>query len=186
MKYLYVGLDGEMSSNNVATGGRLIQFGLTVRAPEGYLDTFSMLINPGEMEWQDEAAAVHNISQDDIRDFGKPNEVADALFYEWLTSRGADPKRKIATIAVGFNIMSFDMPFVRLQLPNTYSLFSRRGADLNAMCFLLDGKDGVGYDKWKERAKKYAEDTLNTNAPHDAGWDSQMHLLCMDYLKSVI
>lgn len=184
-KFLYVGLDGEMSSNDVSTGGRLIQFGVTVRTEAGLVST-SMLMNPGEMQWQEEAAAVHNITQEDIRDFGKPNEIADDYFFQWLIYQGANPDKRMFTIPIGFNIMAFDMPFVKAQLPKTYSLFSRRGGDLNAMCFMLDGKDGITYDTWKKRAKKYAEDQLGNNAAHDAGWDSQMHLLCFEYLKSVV
>jgi hypothetical protein len=184
--YLYVGLDGEMSSAELAEGGKLIQIGLTVRLPDGQLDTFSCLVNPGQMQWSEEAAQVHGIHPDDIRAFGLPSHEADQMCYDWLISHGADPKKRRLTIPVGFNIIGFDLPFVRAQLPKTYELFSRRMADLNGMLWMLQGKDGLGFTDWKDKAMAYAHENLPDHRPHDAGWDSQRHLLVFEYFKALV
>lgn len=184
--YLYVGLDGEMSSAALSEGGRLIQIGLTVRLPDGALDTFSCLINPGEMQWSEDAAKVHNISQEDIRDFGLPSELADQMCYDWLIGHGADPKKTRLTIPVGFNIIGFDMPYVRAQLPMTAELFSRRMADLNGMIWMLQGKEGMGFTGWKNAGLRHAEAILTDKREHDAGWDSQRHLLVFEYFKQLV
>lgn len=184
MTYLYVGIDGEMSGY-LEEGGKLIQIGLTVRTAEG-LDTLSILINPGEMFWNEDSAKVHNIDQRDIRDFGKPNESADHMVYNWLINHGADPKKRRLTIPVGFNIIGFDMPFIKAQLPRTYSLFSRRMADLNGMIWLLQGKDGKTFTNWKDEACEFAHNNLDNYLPHDAGWDSKRHLLCFEFFQKEV
>lgn len=184
MTYLYVGLDGEMSGY-LSEGGKLIQIGLTVRTADG-LETLDFLINPGEMTWVERAAEVHNIPQELILAEGISNEEADQRCYDWLIGHGADPRKRKLTIPVGFNIIGFDMPFIKEQLPRTYSLFSRRMADLNGMIWMLQGKDGMGFTGWKNAGLKYAEDILVENREHDAGWDSARHLLVFEYFKALV
>lgn len=183
--YLYVGLDGEMSGY-LEDGGRLIQIGLTVRKPDGELDTLSVLINPGKMSWSEESAAIHEISLSDVVEVGLPNDVVDQLCYDWLIVHGADPKKRKLTIPVGFNIIGFDMPFIKEQLPQTYSLFSRRMGDLNGMIWMLQGKDGLGFTGWKDAAINHAHSILPDFNPHDAGWDSARHLLCFEFFKNLV
>jgi len=187
MTYLYVGIDGEMSSSEIDQNGKLIQIGLTVRTAAG-LDTLTLLINPEDpdMQWSEEAAAVHNIPLSEVLEYGRSNESVDELCYRWLLAHGADIKKRRLTIPVGFNIIGFDMPFVRAQLPKTASLFSRRMADLNGMIWMLQGKDGHGFTGWKKKALDYAHGQLDDHKPHDAGWDSARHLLCFEYFKQLV
>jgi hypothetical protein len=104
--------------------------------------------------------------------------------------KGASPKHRAKTVPVGFNITGFDMPFVKKTLPKVYSLFSRRTAELNGMLWLLHGKEdnghAVSFEGWKKKAMEYAHDSLDDYLPHDAGWDAKRHLLCYEYLQSVI
>lgn len=187
MTYLYIGIDGEMSSSELQEGGKLIQIGLTVRTATG-LDTLTLLINPEDpdMQWSAEAAAVHNIPLEKVLLQGRSNDQVDELCYHWLISRGADPRKRKLTIPVGFNIIGFDMPFIKAQLPKTYSLFSRRMADLNGMIWMLQGKDGHGFTGWKDQALEYAHNLLDDHNPHDAGWDSARHLLCFEFFKKLV
>jgi hypothetical protein len=186
---LFLGIDGEMSSSEIDSGGKLIQIGVCIRTAEG-LTSYQALINPGEMEWCEEAAAVHQIPRQTVELQGRSQDSVDQELYQWLVNYGANPKRREKTVAVGFNIIGFDMPFIKKQLPKTYSLLSRRMADLNAMLWLLHGKvdNGmpVNFETWKTRAMDYAASTLEDFKPHDAEWDAKRHLLCFEYLRSVI
>jgi Exonuclease len=181
---LFVGIDGEMSSTDLQAGGKLIQIGLSVEGPDG-IETIDYLIRPvGEMQWSEEAAQVHKIPQEALKGALHPDEV-DEILYEWLIERGANPKKRAKTIPVGFNIIGFDMPFVKATLPKTYSLFSRRMADLNGMLWLLHGKNNKSFETWKSMALDYAKMNMTDYKPHDAGWDSARHLVCFNYLRSV-
>lgn len=183
---LFIGLDGEMSCPDMEKGGELIQIGLSVRTPEG-IETISEYIRPTEgMYWEDRAAQVHKITQEQLRLNGVHREEVDEVLYEWLISKGANPKKVAKTVPVGFNITGFDMPFVKATLPKTYSLFSRRTAELNGMLWLLHGSQGRSMDEWKAMAMEYARINLPTYKPHDAGWDSARHLLCFDYFKTAV
>jgi hypothetical protein len=183
---LFVGIDGEMSSPDLEAGGQLIQIGLAVHAA-GAIQSIVFLIKPTEeMLWDENAAKVHNITQDDIRGYGIHPEIVDNAIYRWLVGHGADARHRAKTVPVGFNITGFDMPFLKKTLPRTYSLFSRRTAELNGMLWLLHGKNDVGFEGWKKKALAYAESKLDDYKPHDAEWDAKRHLLCYEYLQSVI
>lgn len=181
MTYMFVGLDGEMSGTELSDGARLIQIGLAL--PNA---AYVANINPGEMSWDPEAEAVHKIPRENLP--SNPNaDVVDANAYSFLVSLGADPKRRNKTIPVGWNVGSFDMPFVKETLPNLNSLFSRRTVDLNALCFALDGKEENGMrvnaETWKARSKEYAIKKIGYEDAHNAGWDAKMSLYCFEYLS---
>lgn len=166
-------------------GGKLIQIGLSAADDTG-IETISFYIRPPEdMYWDPKAAEVHGIDQEKLRLNGKHPEEIDEVLYAWLLSKGADPKDRAKTIPVGFN-NGFDMPFVKVTLPKTYSLLSRRAAELNGMLWLLHGKTGKSFEDWKEMALEYAKMNMSSYRPHDAGWDSARHLLCFEYLKTVL
>jgi inhibitor of KinA sporulation pathway (predicted exonuclease) len=182
---LFVGIDGEMSCPDMEKGGKLIQIGLSVMTATG-IDTISLYIRPpADMYWEDRAAEVHQITQEQLKGAPHPEEVDETL-YEWLIKKGANPKRRIKTIPVGFNITGFDMPFIKMTLPKTYSLFSKRTAELNGMLWLLHGKQGKTMEQWKTMSMEYAKMNMDTYKPHDAGWDSARHLLCYEYLRTAV
>jgi len=182
---LYIGLDGEMSSSELAEGGKLIQIGVSTE--EGL--SFSYTMNPGECQWSEVAFGVHGITLESLQLCPPPSEIDEDL-YEDLLIMGADPRHRGRTIPVGFNVGAFDMPFVKDSLPKTYSLFSRRTVDLNALCFALDYSLDNGMpmkaETWKKRAKAYAIEKIGTENQHDAGWDSLMHIYCFEYLRGVM
>ena len=185
MSYLFLGLDGEMSSSELSEGGKLIQIGISTL--DGNNRSYTM--NPGECQWSEEAEAVHGLPLELVQSFRPAAEVDEDL-YEFLMSIGADPKRRSKTIPVGFNVGAFDMPFVKDSLPKSYSLFSRKTVDLNALCFALDYSVDNGHvvnaETWKKRAKAYAVEKIGMENQHDAGWDSLMHIYCFEYLRQII
>lgn len=181
MAFTYVGLDGEMSGTELNEGARLIQIGLALENGLSYVS----YINPGEMSWSYEAEEVHGISQDRIPSFENAADV-DASATAFLIEAGADPKQRIKTIPVGWNVGSFDMPFLKQTLPNTYKMFSRRTVDLNAICFALDGANGYSASYYKDRSKRYAIEKIGYEDAHDAGWDAKMSLYCFEYLRGEI
>lgn len=178
MAFTYVGLDGEMSSSELDQGGRLIQIGFALAGGSAY----SAMINPGEMQWDAVAASVHKIERSSLPNSENADEV-DMNAYGFLISQGATPKRRNKTVPVGWNVGAFDMPFVRETLPMTYTLFSRRTVDLNALCFALDGKNDLNFESWKKRSKEYAIEKIGYENAHDAGWDAKMSLYCFEYLR---
>lgn len=143
--------------------------------------------------WSEEAAEVHGVSLAealDPRDRPTLRE-ADALFYDWLSDHDGVQNKII--VPIGYNVGSFDMPFVVDQLPLSSELFSRRALDLNALCFALDQQNerrrsGNGkvqrftWEAWKRAAKKEAISILGTDEAHDALWDAKAAFLAQRWL----
>ena len=204
MSNRFFGVDGEMTTGDQETGGRLIQIGITADVDsqgnplEGSV-AYSAFFNPGcDFAWSDRAEAVHGFTKSQVKSARPASEVDDELV-EWLLANGADPSYRGNIIPVGFNIGAFDMPHIKQVLPKTYARFSRRTVDLNALAYALDGKiygnNREGYDAnaWKSNAKTYAERTIATltegrdvKAAHDAGYDALLHLHVWRFLKAAI
>jgi hypothetical protein len=183
---LFVGIDGEMSSPDIELGGQLIQIGLSVGGPSG-IETIAFYIRPYDnMFWDDRAAQVHKITRERLKSKGMHPEEVDETLYAWLVSKGAQPNHRARTVPVGFNITGFDMPFIKMTLPKTYNLLSRRTAELNGMLWMLHGKQGKTFEDWKDMALEYAKMNMVDYKPHDAGWDSARHLLCFEYLRTAV
>lgn len=186
-----IGLDGEMSNNDLASGSRLIQAGFAARVG-GELKVFSTLISWEEMDWSERAFQVHGITRKQLQDAPTPAQ-ADAACEAWLLENGGVPGRR-SLVAVGFNVVAFDLPFFRQALPQTMTLISRRGVDLNAACFTMDGWDpdpGVKartWKGWKRSMKRQADTQLAklgvAGQAHDAGWDAAQALVGLEWLQA--
>ena len=188
---MFIGLDGEMSGNDIEGGSVLIQIGFSVISKSGYLRTKHWNLRPvnlKEMVWSKEAEGVHKITIEQVTSFPICYEV-DNEVYKWLTEAIGLSTGKSDNIPVGWNVSGFDMPYVKKYLPKTYALFSRRTADLNAICFALDGFDDRSASEWKIKSKKYAlnlNPETDTYGAHNAGWDAEMSILCFRYLQKVV
>lgn len=183
---LFVGIDGEMSCPDMEKGGKLIQIGVAVRTEAGIESVGYLLQPPADMYWEDRAALVHQIPLEKLVAEGLPAPEVDELLYKWLVERGANPRQRAKTVPVGFNITGFDMPFVKVTLPKTYSLFSRRTGELNGMLWLFHGKNNLNYESWRQMSLDYAQMNLSDYKPHDAEWDAKRHILCYEYLKNSV
>lgn len=186
MAVTFIGLDGEMTSSELADNGALIQLGLSTLV-DGEMLSICVNINPyfddRKVEWSDQAAAVHKIPIEIVKSF-EPPQYADLMLADWLQGIGAKTNKRNNTVPVGFNVGAFDMPFVKNLLPQTYQYLSRRTVDLNALCFALAGE--FNFDTWKTRAKEYATEKIGYENQHDAGWDATMHLYAFEYLRKAI
>lgn len=187
---MYVGLDGEMTHTELSEDGKLCQIGVAF-TPENFCCAIigwakdAMYCNPQSM-------AVHGISEETLINWPARSWHVDKTLWEYLLANGASAEKKLL-IPIGFNVMAFDMPFVRDALPNSYLLFSRRGIDLNAVCFTMD--DQILYEGsrptakgWKRMAKEYANEKLadSGQAPHDAGYDARQALYAWQFLRERI
>lgn len=188
-----VGLDGEMTCSDLARGGRLIQIGVAVGLERE--QRFTSFVGWPENEYvtDPKAMRVHGISDKAIATASPAPEV-DGRLRAFLLANGADPRKKTIE-PVGWNVVGFDMPFVRDALPRSAELISRRGVDLNAVCRTLDGilefeGSRPSTSGWKRLAKRAAEQVLTgygiDEEWHDAGFDAAAALAAWQWLRAVI
>jgi hypothetical protein len=139
------------------------------------------------MAWSDQAEEVHQFSRDYIERYGEDPAMIDQSLADW-----ANPtSHKRDFVMVGFNVGSFDRPFVEQSLPILFSKFSRRSVDLNSLIFMMSNTDSQ-FQKIKSRAKEYAFEKMEgmfdgfQNRQHDAEYDAVMSLYCFEYLRTLI
>jgi DNA polymerase III epsilon subunit-like protein len=183
----YIGIDGEMSGTDIEAGHKLIQIGLAKYNEDGGVDKIGYLINPGEMAWSMEAQEVHLFKQEDIRDYGLNPENVD----RWVSNWANPSTQRRDFVMVGFNVGSFDKPFIKQTLPLTYGKFSRRSVDLNSVIFSM-ADTNTKFERIKGRAKDYAIAKMEgmfegfSNRQHDAIYDAVMSLYCFEYLRGIV
>lgn len=184
---IFIGLDGEMTGT-LTNVHQLIQLGLAI--PGDMKRGQPQMSKSWDIGWDHplldpQAMAVNGFTIDRIEAAPRA-EAVDAQILQWLDDRGVT--ERTSCIPVGWNVASFDMPFVRKTLPLTAELFSRRAVDLNALCFSLHRwPDGQTWKAWKRWSKQHAEERLKEQgiAPqwHDAGYDALASLYEWEFLK---
>jgi hypothetical protein len=111
----------------------------------------------------------------------------DSAASDWLDDRFGAGKRDLH--AVGWNVGSFDLPFVREYLPSLGDRFSYRSVDLNSILYSMADTDDE-YKELKGKAKARAELALRAAgvepAWHDAGYDAAAALMAFKYLREEI
>lgn len=182
----YIGIDGEMSGNDIDAGAKLIQIGLA-KYINGKMASIGYMINPGEMSWSEEAEAVHQFTKEDVAKYGLSPDTVDIAASLWANP--GDGRRDF--VMVGFNVGSFDRPFIKQILPSLYGKFSRRSVDLNSVIFAMSETNSQ-FEKIKAAAKDYAFEKMEgmfdgfKNRQHDAEYDAVMSLYCFEYLRERI
>jgi DNA polymerase III epsilon subunit-like protein len=182
----YIGVDGEMSGTDIDAGHRLIQIGMAKYVDSG-VASISYMINPGEMSWSMEAQEVHQFTQEYVLQYGLSPDAVDVVAPMWANP--GDQRRDF--VMVGFNVGSFDRPFIKQTLPLLYRKFSRRSVDLNSVIFSMSDTN-TKFERIKGRAKDYAIEKMDgmfqdfKNRQHDAEYDAVMALYCFEYLKGLI
>lgn len=193
-KPVYIGLDLETDGIDIDAGTVPIQIGVSSGMGPGA--NYSSLIGwpldntlgwPPIDSWSESSEAVHGIPIERVRGAysdGLTSWDVDNTVFEWMTASGIGPH---SAVLVGWNVGTFDFPFVRRYLPRVATLCSYRFADLNALCFsiALAGKrranksdQALGFETWKKRAKAAAAEMMGgTPRWHDAGYDATASLL---------
>lgn len=183
----FIGLDLETTGSDIDAGALPIEIGIA--AGYSVADQMSELIGwPEGMHWDLEAAEIHQIDQTAVIAAKSVVEV-DAMAAEFLTTRGIG---RHEAILVGWNVGSFDFPFVKRYLPVTAELCSYRFVDLNSVVFSMAESHRrkfpelqvPGYKSWKKRAKNMCEEEMGSSAWHSAGYDATASLVAWRWLLS--
>lgn len=172
-----VGLDLETTGSDIDAGAVPIQLGVA------YGDEYaSWYVNPRQCDnkyvWSDEAEKVHGISRDDAEKNGEHPLVVSARAVVWLAERDVLRGARMDRWPLGWNVGSFDMPFVRRYMPPLADWFSYRSMDLNAVCEFATVAHGEQFSTLKKKAKQAAELADARAAWHDAGFDALAALRC--------
>lgn len=203
MSLLFAGIDGEMTDSELALGAKIIEIGACTQNINDLFVTRVSWYKEELMErWTDKAAAVHNIPAEEVtyfpRDLKCPPLIgeADRLFRNWIVAHAERPERTDKfVIAIGWNVGTFDLPFLQAQMPMSASYLSRRTVDLNAVCYTMHecvkwNGSYPTHKTWKKVGKEYAEVILRQNKvwtnAHNAGYDAQEAVLCWQFYRMAI
>jgi hypothetical protein len=176
-----VGIDVETSGLDVEVHS-LIQVGLA----SGLGEWMSCDVQPypGPVVISPEALAVNGFTPERISAGLYPRE-ADELCSEWLAKRFGDER----LVPVGWNVGTFDMPFVLMTLPLTAAHFGYRSCDLNAVLFAKTFSTGWevkgSFDQLKGGTKERVAGLLGWEHWHDAGYDALASLAALHVLKEM-
>lgn len=139
--------------------------------------------------WDQRAFEVHGITKEKLEAEGQSiyEVTVEAIKFIEEHSEVWHGQRKL----VGWNVGSFDVPFVRRHLPGVARVLSYQSADLNAITFAIAEAQGTSYSQLQYDAKTYAFDKAAhaegvTKAWHDAGFDALCSLHAFNYLQERI
>jgi len=108
----------------------------------------------------------------------------DEALLTWLVGEGIADKK---AVPVGWNVGSFDMPYVRETLPLSARKFGYRALDLNAVCFTIGEIMGRSWTSVKGYAKKEAARRIGgPERWHDAGYDALASIRAWDVLREML
>jgi len=198
-KRQFWGLDFETSGTSHE---RHVPIQLGIAAPDGSL--YSSLIGgwawademdlgypvPGEncWLWDLRAYEVHGIDRERLETAPDTAQVAASAldFVEGYRPEVWHGQRKL----VGWNVASFDVPFLRKHFSGLARKLSYQSVDLNAVCFAISRAHGISFTEVKARSKEYAAEQMADLFPdemwHDAGYDALAALHSFDYLTERI
>lgn len=187
---VFAGVDIEATSADLEAGGRICQIGVCLEPGSGFVSDIGW--SDSYYTWEAKALEVNGFTLERI-EAGPPPEDVDRELYVWLTDQGIQERR---LVAVGFNVASFDAPFIKHALPRSWSLFARRSVDLNAVCFTygsckLYSGGAMLWSTWKRWAKRTANERLQAQYgvathEHDALFDAQQALVAWQWLREQI
>lgn len=165
------GLDLETTGIDPTAGHRIIQIGIAF--PDKTVTGYDILPE-GDINISAEALGVNHFTLERIGRATKQSHV-DAVLADELKSRGYTPG---SIHAIGWNVGSFDLNFVRMELPKIAGYFSHRCIDLTGIAMLKAVIDGGNYRDLKEQYHSLAAQALSEEHPqwHDAVWDARAAL----------
>lgn len=189
----FIAIDGETTGLDFTGGNTLIEIGAAFRGDDGNVQWFEEPIwhDQGSFTWQAEAFKVNGYSLEQISDLAAADaaDIVDARLATWLDAAG-----DYRLVPLGWNVGSFDWPFILKWLPITASLFKDRYgnpahqfADLNSMMFLIEkAQQGMGTPPTKRSLHDLAEKAAERDGVevrwHSGGFDSYASLLAFEKL----
>lgn len=173
----FAGVDIETTGSDIDAGAGICQIGVFLGD-----DSFVCDIKPHNGALVTEEALLVNGFTHERFAAGSDASLVDRNLYDWLIDH--DVKGR-TLIAIGWNVASFDLRFIKKFLPMSFSLFSYRTIDLNAVCFTMDPVNGV--DKLKKKVKSYAAASITSDENwHDALYDAKAALFAWMSLRNII
>jgi len=146
-----VGLDIETSANSVKLGGKILSIGCydPIEDLQFYKE-----IRYKELMVQPEAMRINgmDITKCDHKD-NMNLKSCDIELRKWLGNEKAIP--------VGWNVGTYDMRFLREEMPKTFNTLGHRSIDLNALCFMTALKNDIGWKAVKKNMKRYSGEILS-------------------------
>lgn len=185
-EHRFIGLDGEMTGGTKTLDFykeyQLCQIGVAL----SYDDIFTSDIGFDKDRYKvtDEALQVNKFTHERIQS-GPRQEQVDSELVTWIRERipAANVPFGLKLIATGWNVASWDLPFVRCYLPRFSEWLWYRTVDLNAVVFTAEQVTGRSYSAIKDAAKRCAEEVIKRPAEwHDAGYDAAASLAAWHYL----
>lgn len=211
----FIGMDFEATGSDPWGLHAPIEIGLAVRRPDVEASEPHQVCGPlcfpavyqglmgrwnwKEWEWDEEAAAVHQIPKADI-DKAPPVWQTDIKAASWLIEQGIASNR-LHNVAVGYNVSGYDRQFVTRHMPNLNRILSYRTVDLNTLTYAVSGDSEKDYSRVKRETKDYAAakivEALRIEGKHETApatggvkfdwhrghYDAVAALYSMDYLN---
>lgn len=170
---MYVGVDIETTGLDPAKDHRLIQIGIFYGGQAGFSKVQDVRPD-GDIKIDADALKVNSFDLTRIA-AGQPRVDADIELYNYL--HGIQGYKEGSLTAVGWNVGSFDLNFIRKEMPMTAKMFSHRCLDLSGVCMLLaDTYEWADWRKLKEHIQKKVVERIGlTHSPamwHDALFDA--------------
>lgn len=181
-KIIPIGLDIETSTNNPQTGF-ILQIGIA-HYNDDKIVTKEWLINYptsfwDEGNWSSDSYLVHQISKEKLHESELNIQKLDLLIYTYLKELNQEG----LLIPVGFNVGSFDLFFIKKEMPKLNSLLSHRTIELNSLFLLHSRKGDYIKEKWADTKNAVINNQiskLKENKLHSAGFDAKLALLILD------
>lgn len=173
----FVGLDIETTGLSRAQNHRLIQIGWAL-ADDDF--SGSDVYPEGSLNIDAESMAINGFTLERIAAAALGSSVDRNIANQQLNFHGGE-----LAVAVGWNVGSFDLPFIRADLPLTAAQFSHRCVDLTGICIMDAHRRGIeNYRDLKQDWQNAAEKALGGNGKwHDAIWDARAALKVWELLR---
>lgn len=172
---IFSGVDIE--TTGLSADSQLIQIGVALGED---LFVYDVGHDLEDLNIRAEALKINGFTLDRLMCADYPPAV-DLYLDEWLRAR-TEPGQ---IIPVGWNVGTFDMPFIRRTFPHAARYFHPyRSVDLNSICYAFSRIDS--YDIMKRNAQQWACEQAGRGREHDAGYDARTSLLAFQWLQRQI
>ena len=180
---MVVGMDIE--TTGTTDKNQLIQIGIALSTTAVISEYVGW--DESDIVWDEEAASIHKIPKAVVVAAERKEVVEDRLL-KYLDQYGLRVN-EVLLVPVGYNVGTFDVPYIRRTFPRLSEMISYQAIDLNSIIFtmseLIMGE--VKYAKftgWKSRAKKFAEEFMGSPPQwHDAGYDALAGLVAWHWFR---